>query len=127
MGLPGEAPLGAPALNLPGLDSILRLLAGAEHLEAAIRRLPTSEDTRLHVTYDEAAQRLGIPEKWLRERIGKLPHRKMGKFVLFTESDLKAISEMFFVNPEETITPSYGNGSKSLSALKPSSRSRTRS
>ncbi|MFI5803378.1 helix-turn-helix domain-containing protein [Streptomyces sp. NPDC051561] len=127
MSLPAEAPVGASALDLRGLEPILRLLAGAEHLEAALRRLPASEDTRLHVSYDEAAQRLGIPEKWLRERIGKLPHRKMGKFVLFAESDLKAISEMFFVSPEEAITPRYGNSSTPLSALKPSSRSRARS
>ncbi|MFG3259038.1 helix-turn-helix domain-containing protein [Streptomyces sp. NPDC048172] len=64
-----------------------------------LRHLLDSHDPRVHVDYAEAAHRLGVKEKWLRERIGDLPHRKMGKFVLFSKQDLQTISEMFAVRP----------------------------
>lgn len=44
---------------------------------------------------DEAAIRLGVKPGWIYERTRRksIPHRKLGKFVRFTESDLQAISD----------------------------------
>ncbi|MEU4205330.1 helix-turn-helix domain-containing protein [Streptomyces sp. NPDC026294] len=120
-----EDPTTFPAPELQGLASVLRLLAGTENLETLLGRLPSTPDPRLHIGYEEAAARLGIPEKWLRERIGTLPHRKMGRYVQFTAEDLKAISDMHFVGPSSDTTSSKGS-SATLTALRPSSRSRTR-
>ncbi|MFE0177967.1 hypothetical protein ACFWZ2_37225 [Streptomyces sp. NPDC059002] len=109
-------------LDLQGLTAVLRLLTGGEDVDALARRLDT-----LHVDYAEAARRLNIPEKWLRERISSLPHRKMGKFVGFAEEDLRAISEMYAVRPALG-TPGTGHSrSEKFTALTPSRRSRVRS
>ncbi len=50
---------------------------------------------RMFLTVEEAAQRLGVTVGWIYERTRRkaIPHRKLGKFVRFTEDDLKAISE----------------------------------
>ncbi|MEU7183226.1 MULTISPECIES: helix-turn-helix domain-containing protein [Streptomyces] len=129
MGLPTEAPtveaLASGGLELQGLATMLRLIAEAESIEALIRRLPTLADTRLHVDYAEAARRLGIPENWLRDRIGSLPHRKMGRYVIFSEADLKAISEMYAAHPNGA-EKSKGSDGSNPSVLTPSSRSRSR-
>jgi excisionase family DNA binding protein len=49
---------------------------------------------RMFLTVEEAAQRLGVTEGWIYERTRRklIPHRKLGKFVRFTEEDLQAIS-----------------------------------
>jgi excisionase family DNA binding protein len=48
---------------------------------------------RLFLTVEEAAQRLGVTAGWIYERTRRktIPHRKLGKFVRFTEDDLRAI------------------------------------
>jgi excisionase family DNA binding protein len=50
---------------------------------------------RLFLTVEEAAQRLGVTVGWIYERTRRkaIPHRKLGKFVRFTEEDLQAIVE----------------------------------
>lgn len=106
----GETSLGSAA---PG---------GAGPLEAALLQLLEAQDPRLHFGYEEAASRLGVNEKWLRERIGSLPHRKMGKAVLFTAQDLQEISARFAVRPAEQAARSRFTGS--LADLKPAGSSR---
>jgi excisionase family DNA binding protein len=51
--------------------------------------------SRMFLTVEEAAQRLGVTVGWIYERTRRkaIPHRKLGKFVRFTEDDLKAISD----------------------------------
>jgi hypothetical protein len=87
-------------IELQGLAAVVSLLAQAGGLDALLGNQPSEpRDNRLHIGYSEAAERLNIPEKWLRERISTLPHRKLGKFVQFTQDDLRAISDMHFVGP----------------------------
>jgi excisionase family DNA binding protein len=52
-------------------------------------------DDKMFLTVGEAAQRLGVTVGWIYERTRKklIPHRKLGKFVRFTEEDLHAIRE----------------------------------
>lgn len=118
----GPAALGT--IELQGLAAVVSLLAQAGGIDALLgNRQAGPGDKRLHIGYSEAAERLNIPEKWLRERISTLPHRKFGKFVQFTEDDLRAISDMHFVNPGMAAE----KGSESaLMSLQPSKRSRKR-
>jgi excisionase family DNA binding protein len=50
---------------------------------------------RLFLTVEEAAERLGVTCGWIYERTRRkaIPHRKLGKFVRFTEEDLQAICD----------------------------------
>jgi excisionase family DNA binding protein len=50
---------------------------------------------KIFLTVEEAAQRLGVTVGWIHERTRRkaIPHRKLGKFVRFTEEDLRAIVE----------------------------------
>jgi excisionase family DNA binding protein len=50
---------------------------------------------RVFLTVEEAAERLGVKRSWIYERTRRntIPHRKLGKFVRFTEQDLHAIAE----------------------------------
>ena len=50
---------------------------------------------KLFLPVEEAAQRLGVTVGWIYERTRRkaIPHRKLGKFVRFTEDDLRAIVE----------------------------------
>lgn len=114
-----------PAVDLQGLATVVGLLAQAGGLDTLLGSQATdSRDKRLHIGYSEAAERLNIPEKWLRERISTLPHRKFGKFVQFTEEDLHAISDMHFVGPG---AKTQRDDDSVLMALQPSKRSRKRS
>nr|WP_237530267.1 helix-turn-helix domain-containing protein [Streptomyces sp. SID3915] len=114
-----------PALDVQGLVAVVDLLAQAGGLDALLgNRATDSRDKRLHIGYSEAAERLNIPEKWLRERISTLPHRKFGKFVQFTEDDLHAISDMHFVSPG---AKPQRDDESALMTLQPSKRSRKRS
>ncbi|MEV1081922.1 hypothetical protein AB0I98_27345 [Streptomyces sp. NPDC050211] len=118
----GPASIGP--IELQGLAAVVNLLAQAGGLDALLsNRSSELRDKRLHIGYGEAAERLNIPEKWLRERISTLPHRKFGKFVQFTEADLRAISDMHFVNPGAA---SEKDGTSALMSLQPSKRSRKR-
>ena len=65
----------------------------------------------------EAALKLHLPPKWFYERTRKnaIPHRRFGKHVRFSESDLEAIirSAEVQVNPIITgIVYNSGNGTK---------------
>ena len=50
---------------------------------------------KIFLTVEEAAERLGVTVGWIYERTRRsaIPHRKLGKFVRFTEEDLRAIVE----------------------------------
>ena len=50
---------------------------------------------KIILTVEEAAQRLGVTAGWIYERTRRkaIPHRKLEKFVRFTEEDLRAIVE----------------------------------
>ena len=54
-----------------------------------------SSVVRIFLTVDEAAERLGVTRGWIYERTRRkaIPHRKLGKFVRFTEEDLQAIAD----------------------------------
>lgn len=43
--------------------------------------------------YAEAAEWLGVPQKWLEQRVqqGKAPHTRLGKHVRFSQAHLEAI------------------------------------
>lgn len=50
---------------------------------------------KMFYTVEEAATRLGMKVSWLYERTRRkaIPHRRLGKYVRFTEGDLRAISD----------------------------------
>ncbi len=50
---------------------------------------------RVFLTVDEAAARLGVKRSWIYERTRRntIPHRRLGKFVRFTEQDIRAIAD----------------------------------
>ena len=50
---------------------------------------------KIFLTVEEAAQRLGVTAGWIYERTRRkaIPRRKLGKFVRFTEEDLRVIVE----------------------------------
>ncbi|MFI6575014.1 helix-turn-helix domain-containing protein [Nocardiopsis sp. NPDC050513] len=47
------------------------------------------------LTIPEAARVLAVPESWLRERVRlrRVPHRRLGKHVRFSSTDLEQIVE----------------------------------
>jgi excisionase family DNA binding protein len=47
------------------------------------------------LTIPEAARALAVPESWLRERVRlrRVPHRRLGKHVRFSTTDLEKIVE----------------------------------
>lgn len=115
-GTPTAGTAASGALDLQGLAAVLTLFSEVGNVNALLRRLGP-----LHVDYAEAARRLNIPEKWLRERIGSLPHRKMGKFVGFSDEDIQAISEM------HAVRPNLDARTDKMTVLMPSTRSRSHS
>ena len=54
-------------------------------------------------TVSQAAAILQLAEAWIYERTRKkaIPHRKLGKHIRFTDSDLSAIVQMGFRGPKE--------------------------
>jgi excisionase family DNA binding protein len=56
-------------------------------------------------TVSQAAAILHLAEAWIYERTRKkaIPHRKLGKHIRFTDSDLSAIVQMGFRGPKEEI------------------------
>jgi excisionase family DNA binding protein len=54
-----------------------------------------STSPKLLYTVEEAAEKLGVKKSWLYERTRRagLPHRRLGKYVRFSEADLSAIIE----------------------------------
>ncbi len=63
------------------------------------------------LNFKQAAERLNIPESWLREKVAKrqVPHTRFGKHVRFTEADLAAIIEPA-INRQPLRTDSRGVG-----------------
>ncbi|QHC26352.1 hypothetical protein [Streptomyces sp. GS7] len=125
MGHPAGAPIAGTANygDLEKLAVVLRLITNGGELDTLLRKL----DTTLHVGYEEAARRLQIPEFWLRKRINSLPHRKMGKHVVFADDDLRAISAMHAVRPGERANSANAAHGTAIATLTPSQRSRPRS
>ena len=71
-------------------------MGSAESPETASRSLTLGATMgRVFLTVDEAAERLGVTRSWIYERTRRnaIPHRKLGKFVRFTEQDLRAIAD----------------------------------
>ena len=64
--------------------------------------LPNEANGRLY-TVSQAAAILHLAEAWIYERTRKkaIPHRKLGKHIRFTDSDLSAIVQMGFRGPNE--------------------------
>ena len=56
---------------------------------------PSGNISRVFLTVDEAAERLGVKRSWIYERTRRntIPHRRLGKFVRFTEQDIRAIAD----------------------------------
>lgn len=50
-------------------------------------------------TYEEAAEKLRVPETWLRKHISRLPHSKKGRVVTFSDSDLERIDALHHYEP----------------------------
>ena len=55
--------------------------------------IPETTVKKILFTVDEAAAQLGVSPSWLYLRTSKkvIPFRKLGKYVRFSESDIKAI------------------------------------
>ena len=71
-------------------------MGSAESPEIASSTLaPEVNMGRVFMTVDEAAERLGVKRSWIYERTRRnaIPHRKLGKFVRFTEQDIRAIAD----------------------------------
>jgi excisionase family DNA binding protein len=71
-------------------------MESAESLQAATSASTGSVTMgRVFLTVEEAAERLGVKRSWIYERTRRntIPHRKLGKFVRFTEQDLRAIAD----------------------------------
>jgi len=118
---PAEVPWDAG--DLQGLAAFAQFFSRMGELVSVPQTGRGTDDGCLHWGYEEASRRLNVPEKWLRERIATLPHRKMGKYVQFTEDDLRRISDMHFVQP--TAVDSNRDTAPAV-AIRPSQRSRRR-
>ena len=71
------------------------MVSTVNHNQSAVLSSQPAAIGRLFLTVEEAAQRLGVTAGWIYERTRRkaIPHRKLGKFVRFTEEDLQAIVE----------------------------------
>jgi excisionase family DNA binding protein len=60
---------------------------------ANVPAMLSSQPGKIFLTVKEAALRLGVKPGWIYERTARkaIPHRKLGKFVRFTEQDLQTI------------------------------------
>jgi hypothetical protein len=83
--------------------------------------------------YPKAAEKLGVPERFLRDRISRLPHQRMGENVVFCDCDLRVVQRMFTVIPDEVwelltpITPEPQPApAPSLRSIKPAGAHRPR-
>ncbi len=70
-------------------------MSTVNHNQIAVLSSQPASIGRLFLTVEEAAQRLGVTAGWIYERTRRkaIPHRKLGKFVRFTEEDLRTIVE----------------------------------
>lgn len=78
--------------------------------------------------YDDAAERLGCKRRWLEDNIKRLPHRKFGREVAFSDADLAWIDEHHKVEPPSTgerqEKPADEGRELSLASIRPSGRRR---
>lgn len=118
-----NSPLGPDELQ--GFAAVINLLARASEFDTVLRSNHESNDNRLHFGYSEAAKLLNIPERWLRDHLNEIPHRRLGKFVQFTKEDLCTISDMHFVQPDQPAGKQ--DAFAATPPLRPSGRSRSRS
>ena len=70
-------------------------MSTVNHNQIAVLSSQPTSIGRMFLTVEEAAQRLGVTAGWIYERTRRkaIPHRKLGKFVRFTEEDLRTIVE----------------------------------
>ncbi len=87
--------MGDPAFSRRVADLTSTNSASRHALSTVARKIPRSQARKIFLTVEEAAQRLGVTVGWIYERTRRkaIPHRKLGKFVRFTEEDLQAIVE----------------------------------
>ncbi len=74
-----------------GLDDWLKPVIRTV-LQEVLAECGQSEPPKLY-DVDAAAQMLAIPKRWLYERTaaGTIPHQKIGKYIRFTDADLRHI------------------------------------
>lgn len=115
----------SPVRGLAAVVVKLRELADAV---AALSSTDVAGGAELYYSYPEAAERLRVPEEWLHRNIGRLPHRKFGRTVRFTDKDLAAIAERFKATPPEPAppTPPMASGPIPLSEIITSREARRR-
>lgn len=78
-------------------------------------------------TYPEAAQILRQPSDWwLRRNISRLPHRKIGRTVVFADEDLLAIGDLCRVGPASSARWLEAAPVTAVSGLVPSKARRRR-
>jgi hypothetical protein len=73
-------------------------------------------------TYPEAAAALRVEERWLRRNIKRLPHKKRGREVVFTEADLERIDQLTHYEPTTgplAIVPPPASGPHPMAHLRP--------
>jgi hypothetical protein len=76
--------------------------------------------TARRLRYAEAAAELGVEVSWLQRHIKKLPHKKLGRVVYFTDADLERIDALFHHEPTQAATPrAAGSQPSNVTALKP--------
>lgn len=70
-------------------------------------------------TYPEAARLLRVDETWLRRHIKQLPHTKLGRVVIFTDTDLERIETLHHHEPQTgpLAAPPRPSGTASLHPL----------
>jgi DNA-binding Lrp family transcriptional regulator len=71
----------------------------------------------LLLSFSEAARRLGLPESWLRAHVRELPHRRLGRKVMFTVDDLDRIVALAAATPPPPVT--------GVTSIRPSGRRRS--
>lgn len=49
-------------------------------------------------------QKIGKSADWVRHNIGKIPHRRIGRSIAFTDADLAAYLDQSFVQPKRMQT-----------------------
>jgi excisionase family DNA binding protein len=73
------------------LDDYMRFLI-REVVQQVLSECGQAAPPKLH-TPDQAAKILEVPKRWIYERTaaGAIPHQKLGKFIRFTDADLRSI------------------------------------
>jgi hypothetical protein len=68
------------------------------------------------LSFTDAAAHLGVSESWLRTHVRDLPHRRLGRKVMFTVDDLDRIVALAYTAPPVTVT--------GVTSIRPSRRRR---